>query len=386
MRIAILSPLTLPTGTDFAELISGQPLANKKVHPHPWVANLAYGLGQLGHEVHVITLTSNITKDISFIHKKVNYHLLRSTPKRFRIFTLNFFDNKKIQRFLNNLKPDIVHGQGRQTEGLSAVKSNYPSIITSHGEIANELMSYKKNIKYRVKKYFENKVNKKMRFAIGVSPTTTADLKRFLPDSHVFLIDNALDPIFFDEYKLEWNPTVFYVGAISQRKRVLELIKAIEQLKNIKLHIATQTPEDNIFYKTIIEYVNTNKLNDKIIFLGNLAPKQVAIEQSKCLCTVLASNFESFGMPLAEAMSIGKPVIGSRVGGIPYLIDDNKTGFLIESGNVEQIKEKVNFFNNNIEKTKIMGKIAYENAFKRWHPVSVAKKTIEVYKKVITEY
>lgn len=386
MKIIILSPLTIPLDSSFKKLIPNEPLAYKKVHPHPWVTNLAYGLSHdKNHQVHIVTLTSNVNKDIVFIHKNISYHLLKSSPKFIRKITLNFIDNLKVQKYIKSLNPDIVHGQGRQTDGLSAVKSNFPSIITSHGEIENELLSYKKNIKYSIKKYFENKVNKKMKFAIGVSQDTVTNLKKFLPEENVFLIDNALDPVFFDKYNLEWNPIVFYAGAISPRKRIFELIKTVEQLKDIKLHIATQTPKDNTFYKKVIEYVTLNKLNNKIIFLENLTPKQIAQEISKCLCTVLISNFESFGMPLAEAMSIGKPVIGSRTGGIPYLINENKTGFLIEPGNINQLKEKINLLHKDINLAKEMGKAAAENAYNRWHPFKVAEKTLKAYTFAITK-
>ncbi|MBN2669261.1 MAG: glycosyltransferase [Bacteroidales bacterium] len=384
MKIAILSALTIPSGTTFKMLLPYEPLAHKQVHPHPWVANLAFGLAQLeNNEVHVISLTSNVRNDVEFTYQNVHYHLLKSTEKTFRKLTLNYFDNLKVQKKLNRLKPDIVHGQGRQTDGLSAVKSRFPNIITSHGEIVNELKSYKKNYKYIVKRYFEEKVNKNMKFAIGVSPTTVADLQRFLKKENTFLIDNALAPEFFDSYQLKWESKVLYVGALSARKRVLELIQAIEKIDHLSLSIATQTPENNLYFKEIRAYIENVGIKNRIHFLGQLAPKEVANEMAKSLCVVLPSNFESFGMPMAEAQAIGKPVIGSMVGGIPYLVEEGKTGFLIEPGNTQQITEKLMYFLNHIDEAKKMGTFAAEKAQKRWHPISVAKTTFEVYQMVI---
>ena len=51
--------------------------------------------------------------------------------------------------------------------------------------------------------------------------------------------------------------------------------------------------------------------------------------------------FESFGLTLIEAMSQGKPVIASSVGGIIEIVDHNKTGFLVEAGSVEDLSNKI---------------------------------------------
>ncbi len=50
---------------------------------------------------------------------------------------------------------------------------------------------------------------------------------------------------------------------------------------------------------------------------------------------------EAFGQVISEAMACGKPVIGTRVGGIPEVIDDGVSGFLIERGDVEALAEKI---------------------------------------------
>jgi glycosyltransferase involved in cell wall biosynthesis len=56
---------------------------------------------------------------------------------------------------------------------------------------------------------------------------------------------------------------------------------------------------------------------------------------------VLPSVFESFGIVLIEAQASGKPVIGTRVGGVPEAIKDGESGLLIDPGNVEQLAESI---------------------------------------------
>ena len=56
---------------------------------------------------------------------------------------------------------------------------------------------------------------------------------------------------------------------------------------------------------------------------------------------VLPSYFEGMGRVLLEAMAMGKPVVGTRVGGIPDLIEDGVNGFLVEPGNEIQLTEAI---------------------------------------------
>ena len=61
-------------------------------------------------------------------------------------------------------------------------------------------------------------------------------------------------------------------------------------------------------------------------------------------------------LSLQEAQLMEKPVIATNVGGIPELMKDGKTGFLIEKGNSKELFEKLSLLLNNLEKSKEMGK------------------------------
>ena len=63
-------------------------------------------------------------------------------------------------------------------------------------------------------------------------------------------------------------------------------------------------------------------------------------------------------MVVLESMAFGKPVIGSRIGGIPEQIEDGKTGFLFEMGNENELKEKMAFLYDNPGVRQEMGQAA----------------------------
>ena len=84
-----------------------------------------------------------------------------------------------------------------------------------------------------------------------------------------------------------------------------------------------------------IQYVKENKLEDKVLFLGN------SNEIDKILCYsdlfLLPSEKESFGLSALEAMANGVPVISSNAGGITEVNINNKTGFVSKIGDVKDM-------------------------------------------------
>lgn len=82
---------------------------------------------------------------------------------------------------------------------------------------------------------------------------------------------------------------------------------------------------------------------------------------------------------------MGKPVIASNVGGIPELVEHNKTGYLVEIGNVEQIKNAVIKLYENPELTQEMGKNARKKAETQYNRDVFYKSIIEIYEKTLAD-
>ena len=86
------------------------------------------------------------------------------------------------------------------------------------------------------------------------------------------------------------------------------------------------------------------KLENKVIMTGRR--DDVADILSDFDIFVLPSSQEALGTSILEASSCGVPVIGSRVGGIPECINEDKNGLLFEAMNVDDLKEKLLTGNN----------------------------------------
>ena len=73
-----------------------------------------------------------------------------------------------------------------------------------------------------------------------------------------------------------------------------------------------------------------------------------------------------------------------NIGGIPEIVEDNKTGLLFEPGNVEQLKECILKYWNNPELVVAHGKKAYQKAITKYSEDKYCRELIEIYEKAIT--
>ncbi len=78
---------------------------------------------------------------------------------------------------------------------------------------------------------------------------------------------------------------------------------------------------------------------DRVSFAGNVPQAELAEEYARADVLVNPSYSESFGMSLVEAMAVGRPVVASRVGGMPDIIEHERTGLLFDCGDVQGLTE-----------------------------------------------
>ena len=93
--------------------------------------------------------------------------------------------------------------------------------------------------------------------------------------------------------------------------------------------------------KKVKEIATEKGLSQFIEFTGYLS-KEAWIEKSKdCSIFINTTNIDNTPVSILEAMALGLPVVSTRVGGIPYLIEDGKTGLLVEKNNVQQMVNQI---------------------------------------------
>lgn len=135
-----------------------------------------------------------------------------------------------------------------------------------------------------------------------------------------------------------------YFGRLSEEKGIMTLIKAIEGLDTLLYIVGTGPCKEEIE-----SYIGNNGIKN-IKVLGFKRGQELTDIIGNSKAVILPSEWYENGPYTAiEALQLGRPLIGSDLGGIPELIDGN--GFVFEHGNVEELKEIIEKFSTVAEKS-----------------------------------
>ena len=168
------------------------------------------------------------------------------------------------------------------------------------------------------------------------------------------------------------------VGSLIKYKRGIDLLiesfaRLVESCNNLKLIIVGDGPEKNELDKLSHEL----GVDDRIRFVGDV--KNTEFFYSRLFdINVLASRSEAFPLTLLEGASCCLPNVGSRVGGIPEIIEDGINGFLFEKENVTQLTEKLALLINNEYLRKSMGESGREKIEKYFNIKEYSNKISDV--------
>jgi glycosyltransferase involved in cell wall biosynthesis len=133
---------------------------------------------------------------------------------------------------------------------------------------------------------------------------------------------------------------LLYIGRLSREKGIGTLIQAYSRLdRTVPLMIVGDGPEREY----LEQEARSSGMN--ITFTGYLRGEGLTDALYRAKGVVIPSEwYENAPMSILEAFAAGKPVIGSRIGGISEMIDDGVNGFLFESGNVAVLAETLSRF------------------------------------------
>jgi len=187
-------------------------------------------------------------------------------------------------------------------------------------------------------------------------------------------------------YGITQNRVALFVGALT----TFHAYKGVDILIRSFQHVSHSCPDARLLivgggnllsnYKKIAVELG---INDRVIFAGYIPDNALPQFYAACDITVLPSKdaSEGFGLVLLEAMATGKPVVGSRVGGIPDVISDELTGLMVPPNSEGDLSEAIISLFNDAEKRKRMGVAAREFADSiSWY--NVAKRVESVYKEI----
>lgn len=312
-------------------------------------------LSEKGHEVFVFS--SNIKRGSGKIQYASSFEKIgKVNIKRFKTkgqFGENtfFWDYKKEAL---NLKPDIIithaYRQYYSTIALKiAEKLNIPCILVTHAPfLEKHLRNWKLNLMVFI---YDNFVGKKILNKYSKIFTITKweenILKKFgVKDDKLVYVPNGIPEEFFRTKipKNKLNNKLLFLGRLAPIKDIEVLIKAFKicsnKNKNLSLDFVGPVEED--YGKKIKTLVRKLNLEDKITFrkpVYDLKEKIKFIDS--CDIFILPSKREAMPQALIEAMAREKIVISSNTEGGKEIIQDNKNGYLFEIGKETQLADKI---------------------------------------------
>lgn len=137
-------------------------------------------------------------------------------------------------------------------------------------------------------------------------------------------------------------PGIMAVGRLEKRKGTGELVQAMVQVwrdyPHLKLFLAGL--DVGLSRDTLLEMVPEH-LRQQLVFLGFVPRDQLRERYRSITAYVAPTRYETFGYTILEAMACGAPVVSTRTGAIPELIDDGVNGFLNELDDVDGIAARI---------------------------------------------
>lgn len=158
----------------------------------------------------------------------------------------------------------------------------------------------------------------------------------------VDLAPPAVDPDLFRPAAAPTSPTLLFVGRIERSSAW----KGIDVLLRAFVTVAREVPDAQLVLVGGGDAVADHRrdaarlgLEGRVTFTGELTGERLAAAYGSATAVVLPSTTEaeSFGMCLIEGMACAKPVIGSNVGGIPFVITDGEDGLLVPPGDADAL-------------------------------------------------
>lgn len=172
---------------------------------------------------------------------------------------------------------------------------------------------------------------------------------------------------------------LLYFGRLSREKGVRTLLQAYRNLiRPIPLMIVGDGPERAALERSL------NSAGLQVTFTGYLSGTRLteALRGSRGV-VVPSECYENAPLSILEAFACGKPVLGSRIGGIPELIDEGMNGYLFEPGDVRSLTETIGRFLKLTEsEVAAMGYAARDKVEREFTPERHAGKLLEVYEAV----
>ena len=211
---------------------------------------------------------------------------------------------------------------------------------------------------------------------------------RYIPNGIDF---SRFEPIpkpepFKKKFKLKPNNNIIlYAGRLASNKGLEVLLSSAPTV--LKEHQDTMfvfVGEDEGMLHKLTKQAKKLGISKRVLFTGHIKSEELFLSAfAACDVFVLPSEYEAFGIVLLEAQACKKPVIGTRVGGVPEAIGKEGAGIVVEYDDADALAEAINELLGDEKKRKRMGELGRKRVKKNFTWENVVDQIEEVYKELI---
>ncbi len=362
-------------------------------------------LTDMGHTVKI--MTSNLCPELPHF-SDVEFEAIEHRPMFLKLFyrIFNPASYGMLRRVLKEFQPDIVHLHTMREVSASVLPAlkDYPTVMTVHGMedflpsiilwgfprsfFTDDTFRYKSLTLEGWLHYVYHRYIGLPLYRIGFR-----NIDRFVVLSKYMQSQLTKDGIeasyvrngteLFTPVPIDTKSTLIsYVGRLEKAKGIEYLIRAIPEIAK-KSPVSLAIAGDGSYKKELQNLVAKLKLQKHVSFLGHKDRSELYDVYARSALVVVPSVWpEPFGKVGIEAMSVGRPVIATKVGGIPEWLVDGETGYLVRPENSEEIAHKALRLLTNSALLKKMSAACVERA-KQFDIRIHAKEMIALYEETI---
>jgi glycosyltransferase involved in cell wall biosynthesis len=386
-------------------------------------------LARMGHEVHVLAGPPYPTLDEqvighniqthsywSYHHEKKNFLFERNPLTHFH--PVNFYEFVSTRIALSSLllsfsvrawiklrelsrehRFDIIHDNQTLSYGITLMQwSGFPVVATIHHPLSIDLQNalgqarslYEKGRRILWSPWImQEVVARRLERAIVVSETSRRSVEKAfdIDPERIRVVHNGVDTdVFRPLPDVERKPgLILYVGNSEDRnKGARYLIEALAQLqddqRDYQLALVDQKREN---LKLVPRLVQEYGLSSRVHFTGRLPTEQLVRLYNQAEIVVSPSLYEGFGLPAAEAMSCGAPIIATTGGAFPEIIDHDENGWLVPPGDSKALADAIRLLMDDWTLRERLSAHGRQHVLDKFSWRKAAEETLAVYEEVL---
>jgi glycogen synthase len=293
---------------------------------------------------------------------------------------------KQVKDLVTKFRADVIHVHcvwPGVRYALDVAKAfGLPVVVTLHGELTMDATGL-----YQKSRYARDMLRRALaesRRVTAVSAHTLLEAKAFAGDSlmsNAIVIPNGVDTEEFEHQQPYFHPRPFVLamGRLVEQKGFDLLLRAWKalRLEGIDLLIAGEGSQ-----RTALEELSRSlAIDDSVVLLGRANRKTVAALYAGCMCFVLPSRQEPFGIVLLEAMASGAPIVATHVGGVAEVVEDDVSAVLVQAS-VDGLKVGLRrILTNDVLRRRLA--LEGRERVKRFTWSAITRKYVEIYQSVV---